>query len=164
MENYLAEVCPLSRGMMLQSLSPPLQRGIRFLRVHLPAGRSGLVANPLPLPCGRSETYRFTEFIINNFVRFRTRLSTGGAFVRVAFAKTRPACPPAILARLVSIREPILCHDGSYSDYFTLSMSVSLTATRSDALRFAMFLPCKRPKVERSRCSAPCRCQQRTFR
>ncbi len=33
----LAEVCPLSRGMMLQSLFPPLQGDIRFLRIPLPA-------------------------------------------------------------------------------------------------------------------------------
>ena len=33
----LAEVCPLSRGMMLQSLFSPLQRDVRFLRIPLPA-------------------------------------------------------------------------------------------------------------------------------
>ncbi len=33
----LAEVCPLSRGMMLQSLFPPLQKDVRFLRLPLPA-------------------------------------------------------------------------------------------------------------------------------
>ena len=107
MENYLAEVCPLSRGMMSQSLSPPLQQGVRFLRVHLPTGRSGLVANPLPLPCGRSETYRFTEFRINNFVRFRTRLSTGGATSVWPFTKQDQPAHPPFWPRLISIREPI---------------------------------------------------------
>ena len=33
----LAEVCPLSRGVMLQPLFPPLQRDLRFLRIPLPA-------------------------------------------------------------------------------------------------------------------------------
>jgi hypothetical protein len=33
----LAEVCPLSREMLLQSLSLPLQRSIRFFRIPLPA-------------------------------------------------------------------------------------------------------------------------------
>jgi len=33
----LAEVCPLSREMMLQPLSAPLQRGFCFLRCPLPA-------------------------------------------------------------------------------------------------------------------------------
>ena len=33
----LAEVCPLSRGVMLQPLFPPLQRDIRFFRFPLPA-------------------------------------------------------------------------------------------------------------------------------
>jgi len=33
----LAEVCPLSRGMMSQSLFPLLQGDVRFLRIPLPA-------------------------------------------------------------------------------------------------------------------------------
>ncbi len=33
----LAEVCPLSRGVMLQPLFSPLQRDVRFLRIPLPA-------------------------------------------------------------------------------------------------------------------------------
>ena len=33
----LAEVCPLSRGMIFQPLFSPLQRDIRFLRIPLPA-------------------------------------------------------------------------------------------------------------------------------
>ena len=153
MENYLAEVCPLSRGMMSQSLSPPLQRGFRFLRVHLPAGRSGLVANPLPLPFGRSETYRFTEFRINNFVRFRTRLSTGGASSVWPFRKQDlPAHPPFWLGSQASVSRffvTMVVNDG----YFTLSMSDSLAAAQGDAPRLATL----------SRCSAPRRCQRRTF-
>jgi len=40
-----AQVCSLSRGMMLQPLSTPLQGGIRFLRTPLPA----LPTNPLAI-------------------------------------------------------------------------------------------------------------------
>ncbi len=32
----LAEVCPLSRGILLPSLFPPLQKDVRFLRLPLP--------------------------------------------------------------------------------------------------------------------------------
>lgn len=46
--NYLMEVCPLSRGMIFQSLSPPLQRGIRFLHRHLPTSRSVALTIDLP--------------------------------------------------------------------------------------------------------------------
>ena len=153
-KNYLAEVCPLSRGMMLQSLSPPLQRGVRFLRVHLPAGRSGFVAVALPLPQGRWETYRFTEFRINNFVRFRTRLSTGGATSVWPLPKQdQPAHPPFFgsshLASVGWFFVTIVANDG----YSTLSMPDSLAAARGDAPRLATL----------SRCSAPRRCQRCTF-
>ena len=46
--NYLMEVCPLSCGIMLQSLSPPLQRGVCFLHRHLPTSRSVALAIDLP--------------------------------------------------------------------------------------------------------------------
>src|SRR5712692_653047 len=36
----LAEVCPLSRRMMFQSLSTPLQGSISFFRIHLPESLS----------------------------------------------------------------------------------------------------------------------------
>ena len=139
---------------MFQSLSPPLQRGIRFLRVHLPAGRSSLVADSLPLPCGRSETYRFTEFRINNFVRFRTRLSTGGATSVWPLPKQdQPAHPPFFgsshLASVGWFFVTMVDSDGS----LTLSMSVSLAAAWSDAPRLATL----------SRSSAPRRCQRRTI-
>lgn len=51
--NYLMEVCPLSRGVMSQPLSPPLQRGIRFLHRHLPTSRSVALAIDLPVPIMR---------------------------------------------------------------------------------------------------------------
>lgn len=47
-----AEVCPLSRGMMLQPLSVRLPGGIRFLRHPLPA--LPWLALRLAYPCGRS--------------------------------------------------------------------------------------------------------------
>ncbi len=40
----LAEVCPLSRVVMLQPLSLPLQRGLRFFRLPLPAISSARLA------------------------------------------------------------------------------------------------------------------------
>ena len=42
------EVCPLSRGVMSQPLSGPLQPGIRFLRHPLPAPSSAFLAVYLP--------------------------------------------------------------------------------------------------------------------
>ncbi|SAL41454.1 hypothetical protein AWB73_04291 [Caballeronia turbans] len=42
------EVCPLSRGMMSQSLSGPLQPVIRFLRHPLPASSTAFLAGRLP--------------------------------------------------------------------------------------------------------------------
>ena len=40
----LAEVCPLSRVVMLQPLSHPLQEGLRFFRIPLPALSSACLA------------------------------------------------------------------------------------------------------------------------
>jgi hypothetical protein len=42
------EVCPLSRGVMSQPLSGPLQPGVRFLRHPLPAPSSAFLAVYLP--------------------------------------------------------------------------------------------------------------------
>jgi len=56
-----AQVCPLSRGMMFQPLSTPLQNGIRFLRTPLPA----LPTNPLAvhlLKVSPERQYGFTTF------------------------------------------------------------------------------------------------------
>jgi hypothetical protein len=40
----LAEVCPLSREVLLHPLSTPLQDGLRFFRVPLPALSSACLA------------------------------------------------------------------------------------------------------------------------
>jgi hypothetical protein len=58
----LAEVCPLSREMMLQSLSVPLQDGIRFFRVPLPASLSASLARSFPF----WEKYGFSVFRASN--------------------------------------------------------------------------------------------------
>jgi hypothetical protein len=58
----LAEVCPLSRGMMVQSLSVPLQDGIRFFRVPLPASLSASLARSFPF----WEQYGFSVFRASN--------------------------------------------------------------------------------------------------
>ena len=47
-KKHLVEVCSLSRGMMLQPLSGPLQAGVRFLRVPLPTLPSAFLAVGLP--------------------------------------------------------------------------------------------------------------------
>jgi hypothetical protein len=87
-----AEVCPLSRGIMLstsrahsrgsktQPLSAPLQRGIRFLRSPLPAGPSACLAACFPWldlrePGGPSGLPRSVQ--VPAWVRFR--LSAGGS-------------------------------------------------------------------------------------
>jgi hypothetical protein len=45
----LAEVCPLSRGVMLQSLSILLPDGICFFRIPLPASLSAPLTGSFPL-------------------------------------------------------------------------------------------------------------------
>ena len=42
------EVCPLSRGMMFQPLSGPLQPGVRFLQPPIPAQPTAFLAVRLP--------------------------------------------------------------------------------------------------------------------
>ena len=51
------EVCPLSRRMMSQSVSPPLQRGIRFLLHPLPRSLSSSFAAVLPSYEGMMRAY-----------------------------------------------------------------------------------------------------------
>ena len=43
------EVCPLSRGVMFQPLSDPLQTGFRFLRHPIPAQSTASLAVRLPV-------------------------------------------------------------------------------------------------------------------
>jgi hypothetical protein len=47
--NDHAEVCPLSRRVMSQPVSSPLQTGIRFLRTPLPTAPTAFLAVRLPL-------------------------------------------------------------------------------------------------------------------
>jgi len=58
---HLGEVCPLSREMMLQSLSGRLQTGVRFLPDPLPAAPSACLAAHFPL----REGYGLTMFRID---------------------------------------------------------------------------------------------------
>jgi len=69
------EVCPLSRGMMFQSLSAPLQEGIRFFLTPLPAPAWAFLAVRLPsvsgantgLPCSASVIYeRFRPYLFTD--------------------------------------------------------------------------------------------------
>jgi hypothetical protein len=59
---HLLEVCTLSRPMMFQSVSAPLQRGVRFFRVLLPALPLSRLTTVLP----RKEQYRLTTFRRND--------------------------------------------------------------------------------------------------
>jgi hypothetical protein len=77
----MAEVCPLSRGMMLavdkpQSLSAPLQNSLRFLRLPLPAVPSARLA--ATYPAFSRENYGLTVFILSDRDGLGRSLSTGG--------------------------------------------------------------------------------------
>ena len=54
----LAEVCPLSRVVMLQPLSLPLQQGLRFFRLPSPAISSARLTAAYPTANGRYRAYR----------------------------------------------------------------------------------------------------------
>src|SRR6266568_4757082 len=86
-----AEVCPLSRVVMFQPLSPPLQEGFRFFRLPLPALSSARLAAAYRerkrsgLPCFAERT----EWV-------RSALSAGG----VECPREGPQnslCPPRCL-------------------------------------------------------------------
>jgi len=49
----LAEVSSLSRRVISQPVSAPLQSGLRLLRIPLPAAPSAFLAVDLPLPAAR---------------------------------------------------------------------------------------------------------------
>jgi hypothetical protein len=55
------EVCPLSRGIMSQSLSEPLQPGLRFFRPPIPAQSTASLTVRLPAQL-RWQPYRLTTF------------------------------------------------------------------------------------------------------
>ena len=152
-ESYLTEVCPLSRGIMSQPLSAPLQHDIRFLRHHLPADRSTIVAFGLP-------------------PSYEGRRPTGlPSSVNVTSSDLGPAFPPVEQHPCSLSRNKTnlsTCHFGSscqasVSWFFvtmvgsdgslTLSMSVSLAAALRDARSLATL----------SRSSAPRRYQRRTI-
>jgi hypothetical protein len=55
------EVCPLSRGVMSQPLSGPLQPGVRFFRPPIPAQSTASLTVRLPAKL-RGQPYRLTAF------------------------------------------------------------------------------------------------------
>ncbi|RGN59221.1 hypothetical protein DXB58_13845 [Bacteroides sp. OM05-10AA] len=63
-KSHLAEVCPLSCEVMLQPLSIPLQNGVRFLRIPLPAFHSASLT--VCLPVVTQEKYGFTMFLVHD--------------------------------------------------------------------------------------------------
>ncbi len=72
------EVCPLSRGMMFQPLSGPLQPGIRFLQPPIPAQPTAFLTVRLPEPYRAPAAIRayHVPYTLQDWVR--TRLSAGG--------------------------------------------------------------------------------------
>ena len=121
----LAEVCPLSRGIMsahrLNPLSAPLQTGIRFLRLPLPAAPSAFLTVGLPL--GRS--YGLTTFRLNDTPRFRSRLSAGGAYVHVVRLCSEPSLTAYLLVR-ASQHLWLVNNYGSCGDSLSLTVRGSL--------------------------------------
>ena len=63
------EVCPLSREIMLQSLSAPLQDGIRFFLIPLPASPWAFLAVRLPTVPGENTGLPCTTNVIYEEVR-----------------------------------------------------------------------------------------------
>ncbi|ASA19122.1 hypothetical protein FA326_10230 [Pseudomonas aeruginosa] len=82
MEDH-AEVCPVSRGVMSQPLSRPLQPGIRFLCDPIPAPPTVRLAAPLP----RGRRYGLTTFPICHTT------GLGLAFSPVVLKATYPHIP-----------------------------------------------------------------------
>ena len=56
------EVCPLSRGMMFQPLSEPLQPGVRFFQPPIPAQPTAFLAVRLPKLTALRQPYGLTTF------------------------------------------------------------------------------------------------------
>lgn len=61
-ESYLLEISPISREMMFQPLSMPLQHYIRFLSHLLPADHLSIVTFSSPSSFRGQEAYGFTKF------------------------------------------------------------------------------------------------------
>ena len=83
------EVCSLSRGVISQPLSEPLQPGVRFLRPPVPAPLSALLAVGFPR---LGERYGLAKFRQNN------RIGLGPLFPPVALivhdgGAAQPPCP-----------------------------------------------------------------------
>src|SRR5262249_25016840 len=72
------EVCPLSRGVMSQPLSAPLQGGLRFLPDPLPAAPSARLAARFPPFDSRGRATGLPCFV-SIPERVRSCLSAGGA-------------------------------------------------------------------------------------
>jgi hypothetical protein len=79
-----AEVCSLSRGVMLQPLSVPLQRGIRFFRLLIPARPTTFLAVSLP----RRAAIRAYHVPAPSHDWVRARLFAGGTSGDVLLGRT----------------------------------------------------------------------------
>ena len=76
--SHQREVCPVSRGVMLQPLSGPLPVGLRFLPPPVPAALSGHLTTPLAVQ-GQQGNGLTTFRRWNGRGWFRPRLFAGGA-------------------------------------------------------------------------------------
>ena len=115
--NNHAEVCTLSRR---DDVSNPYPQhyttafafsALSYLHVGWVALAIDLPVALVIHPTGGVQTYPVPLKATD--VRLRTHPSTGSALVRVAVCHRPPTRLLALLAWLVSIREPILCYDGA---------------------------------------------------
>src|SRR6202795_2201019 len=83
------EVCPLSRRVMLQPVSRPLQPGIRFFPVPVPAPPWA----DLAACCPRGERYGVSTFRLWKYVGLGACSGPGGIWVTKA--ESRNAVPPS---------------------------------------------------------------------
>ena len=80
-KNYPVEVCPLSRRVTLKPLSAPLQDGIRFFRIPVPASRSAFLTVGLPVFVGEIQVFHVPCKWQREWVRICH--SAGSSVVRV---------------------------------------------------------------------------------
>ena len=100
-------------GIMFQPLSAALHHGIRFLRSPRRLGRTCDWLTRVWIHASHGRRTDLPSSAKATDVRLRTHPSTGSALARVAVSNRPPARLLALLAWLVSIREPILCHVGA---------------------------------------------------
>ena len=92
------EVCPLSRRVMFQPLSVPLQNGFRFLHPRLPAALSAYLAARFPM----GEPYGLTTFPLCTCVGEVSSLRRGDAICD-RYGLSTGSCPHTFWSKRDSI-------------------------------------------------------------